>query len=146
MKILSIVLLCSAVFCCMAFAQKPNQGSLTIKVDNIKSIKGKVWVGIYDSKKNFMDRDKALVEGFEVEGLGQIICRIPQLAFGTYAIAVFHDENNNGELDTNFLGIPKEPYGFSVKPKSKWRVPRFREVKFDFNQVGQELQILLEKW
>ena len=32
---------------------------------------------------------------------------------GTYAIKLHIDENENGELDTNFLGIPKEQYGIS---------------------------------
>ena len=146
MKISTILLFASLFFICTAFDLKPDQGDLIIQVNNVKKIQGKVWIGIYDSKKNFMVREKAIVQGFEVSSTGILVCKVPQLPFGTYAIAVFHDLNNNGELDTSFIGIPKEPYGFSVKPRSKWRIPRFHEVKFDFKEIDQILQIRIEKW
>ena len=48
---------------------------------------------------------------------------------GTYAIAVFHDANGNGRLDT-FLGIPREAFGFSNNPPVRPRAPRFAECSF----------------
>ena len=48
---------------------------------------------------------------------------------GTYAIAVFHDENSNGRLDT-MLGIPREGFGFSNNPPLRPRAPRFSECSF----------------
>ena len=93
-----------------------------------------------------MIKDNAIVEGFDVTETGSLEVNFPNLKFGTYAIAIFHDLNSNGELDKNVLGIPAEPYAFSNKPKSKWRVPRFHEVKFDFTENGQKLNTKLAKW
>jgi uncharacterized protein (DUF2141 family) len=49
---------------------------------------------------------------------------------GNYAIAVIHDENRNGELDTNMFGIPKEGYGFSSGAKVTMSAPSFSDAVF----------------
>jgi uncharacterized protein (DUF2141 family) len=41
------------------------------------------------------------------------VCEFPGVAPNTYAVSVFHDENSNGKLDTNFMGIPREGVGAS---------------------------------
>ncbi len=48
---------------------------------------------------------------------------------GTYAIGVYIDENENGKLDTNFFGIPKEQYGFSNNTKA-FGIPKFEAAAF----------------
>ena len=55
---------------------------------------------------------------------------LEEIPEGEYAIAVFHDENTNGKLDTNFLGIPKEQYGFSNHAKGQMKPPKFEDAKF----------------
>ena len=123
-----------------------TQGNLIIELDNIKKAQGIIWIGIYDSADNYMIKDRAIVEGFDVTQTGSLQMSIPKLSYGTYAIAIFHDINGNGELDRNVIGIPSEPYAFSKKPKSKWRLPKFHEVKFDFTQSDQKLKAKLSKW
>ena len=49
---------------------------------------------------------------------------------GTYAIKAFHDVNDNGELDTNWMGIPKEPYGFSNDAMGAMGPPKFHQASF----------------
>ncbi len=51
---------------------------------------------------------------------------------GTYAVAAFHDANDNGKLDT-MIGIPKEGFAFSRNPKVQVRAPHFIEASFDSN-------------
>ena len=51
-----------------------------------------------------------------------------------YAFTFFHDLNKNKKLDTNFLGIPKEPYGFSNEKKGRFGPPKFKEVSFKLNK------------
>lgn len=53
---------------------------------------------------------------------------------GTYAIAVIHDENENNLLDKNFLGIPKEGYGFSNNIRPAFRGANFEESKFELSE------------
>jgi uncharacterized protein (DUF2141 family) len=121
-------------------------GNLLIDLDNIKTAQGIIWIGIYDSEENYMIKERAIVEGVNVTQTGKLQINIPDLQYGTYAIAIFHDINGNGLLDRNLIGIPSEPYAFSKKPKSKWRLPRFHEVKFDFTNSNQILNTKLAKW
>lgn len=50
---------------------------------------------------------------------------------GQYAIQAFQDENGSGDLEANFLGIPKEPWGFYRPEPSRLRAPRFKDIAFD---------------
>ena len=52
---------------------------------------------------------------------------IENLHFGTYALAFFHDLNEDGKLNRNFLGIPKEGFGFSQNPQIQTSPPSFGE-------------------
>lgn len=52
------------------------------------------------------------------------------VAPGTYAIKAFHDVDRNGKLDTNFMGIPKEPYGFSNDAMGTFGPPSFDQASF----------------
>lgn len=127
-------------------ARPADKGMLIIEVENVKTTEGIIWVGIYDSEPNFLVKEKAIVQGFKIKQTGRMKMTFPDLPYGTYAIALFHDTNGNGEMDRNVVGIPSEPFAFSQKPKNKWRLPRFDEVKFDFYQNGQVLRTQLKKW
>ena len=129
----------------LCFSSPEGTADLRLTIDNIRSTEGMIWIGIYDSKENFMVQERARVEGYQIEQVGQLHLSLDDLEPGTYAIAVFHDENNNGHLDQNAVGIPTEPYCFSRKPKSKWRAPRFGEVAVQIKR-GQQLEMTLEKW
>ena len=72
---------------------------------------------------------------------GQGVCRFDGLAPGRYGIAVLHDENANGRLDTNALGIPQERWGISVGPAPRLRAPRFDEAAFDLGPAPLRLRI-----
>ncbi len=108
-------------------------GTLVLRIDNIAAERGTLWVGIYESPADFLDRDKARLVYQKVTHTGREEVPIPGLVVGrTYAIAVFQDENDNGELDTNFLGLPAEPWATSRPLRSWFRKPRFEEMSFVF--------------
>ncbi len=117
-----------------------------LNVTNIEEEVGMIWIGIYDSEDNFLVKEQAIVKGYTVEHSGRIHISLPDLPFGTYAIAIFHDLNNNGYLDQNLLGIPSEPFAFSRRPKSKFRMPRFEEVAVTFSPDQQEITLPLKTW
>lgn len=125
---------------------EPDHGVLHLSVGNVQMAEGMLWIGIYDSQENFMVKEKAIVEGVEVKRTGTIAVNVDHVKFGDCAVAVFHDINANGNLDRNWLGIPIEPYAFSRKPASKWRLPRFLEVAFDFEPHRNELSVVLDRW
>lgn len=123
--------------------ETPKKGQLQIEIKNIQENKGIIWVGIYDSEADFMIKEKAIILGASPK---KPFLKINDLPFGSYAIAIFHDINNNGDLDLNKIGIPAEPFGFSKKPVSKWRIPKFHEIKFNFHFSDQKVNISLSKW
>lgn len=61
---------------------------------------------------------------------------------GKYAIAVIHDENYDGELETNWLGIPKEGYGFSSGAEASLSAPSFSDAEFTYD--GGDLQMSID--
>ncbi|HPZ89719.1 MAG TPA: DUF2141 domain-containing protein, partial [Flavihumibacter sp.] len=60
---------------------------------------------------------------------------------GTYAVSVFLDENDNGKLDANGFGIPKEDYGFSNNVRPLTRAANFNESKFVVKGKGAPIVI-----
>lgn len=128
------------------FYYTDNQGKLLIEISNIKTAKGKIWVGVYDKPEHYFEQDKAIIKAIEVSKTGKTYLTIHQLRYGTYAFALFHDLNNNGKLDQNIFGVPTEPYAFSRLPKSKWRLPKFEEVKFYFRRNNQLVKTPLQRW
>jgi len=73
----------------------------------------------------------------------QARCDFEDIAPGTYALAVVHDENMNGKLDTNWLGIPTEGYGFSNDAKAMLGPPSFSAASFTYDGQDMELTISL---
>ena len=120
---------------------------LGITFTNIKEAKGSLYVGVYKSEADFMKEEKACLKKIiPVTATGNLNLDVSELGPGTYAISCFHDVNGNGKLDTNFLGIPSEPYGFSNNARPKFRAPNWNEAKFEVKAEGSKISIQLEKW
>lgn len=115
---------------------------LNIEISNIKKAKGKVMVAIYADKEHYLDAQYAIPGQAEVTQSGSLTISV-DIPYGDYAIGAFHDVNDNGELDTNGAGIPKEPYGFSNGRKGTFGPPSFNKAKFQFSQQGQVHHIKL---
>lgn len=124
-----------------------DTGLLVVNVQNLESAEGEVHIAVYDSEEGFMDTEKR-VAGLvaPVGGKSALRVTLGPLPYGTYAFAVFHDLNGNGELDRNALGIPNEPYAFSNNPRVKWRPPSFRETRFELRQPEMALDVQLKRW
>jgi uncharacterized protein (DUF2141 family) len=73
----------------------------------------------------------------------QARCDFEDIPPGTYAIVVIHDENMNGKLDTNVLGIPTEGYGFSRDAKAPLGVPTFSAASFSYDGQNVDLTMSL---
>jgi uncharacterized protein (DUF2141 family) len=107
-------------------ARPGTASELRVTVDGIRSLHGTILIGLYDSPESYnraielSDKEGFLNDPhrFAAVALRANAARKSAVVFsnldpGRYAIIVFHDENGNGELDKNVLGIPTEPYGFS---------------------------------
>ena len=89
--------------------QVKAQSSVTVKITNIQSEKGTIYLALYSENQDFPNpSDKSLNKSVKPIN-GSVELTINDLINGTYAIAISHDINDNNKLDKNFLGIPKEP-------------------------------------
>ncbi len=112
--------------------------TLSLTINNVKSTNGSVFIAVYDSKDTFLGESKVLSERIWLKDnvdQGQVKTEL-KLMPGEYAIMVFHDDNNNDKLDTNFIGIPKEPGGFSNGHVPKFGPPRFSAARFSLTAEG----------
>ena len=108
-----------------------SSSDLTVNISGIESIKGSVYIAV------FSDSDSFPVFGKQWRGESISVTNksmsytFKNIPHDTYALAVFHDENNNGVLDKNALGIPLEPYGFSRNARARFSAPPFEDAQFN---------------
>ncbi len=118
-------------------------GVLTVVASGFSSEKGVVLVQLCDSREDYESDD----EGFRVARLqakdGKTTHRFEGLPDGTYAIKIFHDENENDELDIGWMG-PEERYGFSNDARGLMGPPDWDEAQFGFEGPEQTLKIKVE--
>ncbi|GJM30044.1 MAG: hypothetical protein DHS20C17_26790 [Cyclobacteriaceae bacterium] len=112
---------------------------LIIEVSGINEVEGTVMVAVYDNQESFLGKE--VVTGSEITVTGKRVTGRLELPFGKYAISVFQDVNSDGELNTNLLGIPNEPYGFSNNVKGNFGPPKFIKVQFEFSENLQRIKI-----
>jgi uncharacterized protein (DUF2141 family) len=117
---------------------------LRVRVIEARSTRGQMIFGVFDQPKGFPSEEKRSVNWqIKRADTGDLVfeCRLPP---GKYAASVLHDENGNGQMDMNLIGIPKEGYGVTNNPKPKRRAARFDEAIFDLPPQGTELTISLQ--
>lgn len=125
----------------LSFTAKAQKDILQLSVDNVKQ-NGILRVSFCTSENEWTENGKYIFKFKVVEGEKNIF-NITSIPKGSYAIALYQDINNNGELDTNFIGIPKEPYAFSNNKKPGLTVPGFDKCSFDFSEHNQRISITL---
>jgi uncharacterized protein (DUF2141 family) len=126
----------------IAVAQSPCPG-IHVKILNIKNSTGTVACALFESPDGFPISYLKYATNIMVIKIRDVQARCDFLDIppGTYALAVIHDENRNGQLDTNRLGIPKEGYGFSNDAKGFFGAPSFSAAKFEYD--GQKLELTI---
>ncbi|WDQ18964.1 DUF2141 domain-containing protein [Rhodopirellula sp. P2] len=98
-----------------------------------------VWLALYNADTSFNDPENALVAAqLPIQPNGVAACTIPisQLP-KRFAIAAFHDTDNDGALSRNQFGIPAERYGFSNNARGKFGPPDFEEAVIDRPENGE---------
>lgn len=110
------------------------QNSIEVEIINFDSNKGAAFIGLYNTEDSFLENE---YRGKEVEIKDKkAIFTFKDIPDGIYAVSVFHDEDDNGELTTNFLGIPKESYGASNNAKGTFGPPKWENAKFEVRNGG----------
>jgi uncharacterized protein (DUF2141 family) len=109
----------------------PN--SIKVVVTGLHSNDGEVYCSLFSSADGFPgDSAKAAKTTKSKIGNGNAACTFPGVAPGDYAVSVFQDENGNGKLDRNFIGMPKEGVGASNDAAGKFGPPKFDDARFSY--------------
>ncbi len=108
-----------------------NATSIRVFIQNISSEEGTIRVGLYNSKTTWLN--KAVVGKVSKIENGNAVVEFSGIEKGNYAISLYHDENDNEELDTGWFGIPKEPYACSNGAKGKFGPPKWDDAVFLFD-------------
>lgn len=131
---LAVGLLASALIA----ASPARAADLTVLIDNLRSAQGTVMLALFDSEGRFLKPDGATSDQRIAADRSPVAATFRGVNPGRYAISAFHDENGNGKLDKNLLGIPTERYGFSNDAFGTVSAPSFDKAAFD---VGADLTV-----
>ncbi len=107
-------------------------GILTVEISGLKEATGNVYIAVYDSDstwlsdKTVLSKKVAIVDALD----GDLVRTELQLPLGKYALSVFYDKDNDGALNTNFIGMPKEPIALSNNAVAKFGPPKFADAVF----------------
>ena len=123
-----------------AQAQEP---ALRIDVAHPPAEKADVRVGLYTSVSNWLDEQP--VHGMLAPATDTLTTVIfESLPSGIYGAAIYLDENRNGELDRSFIGLFKEPYGFSKEARVRMGPPRWDDAIFEITSEPVRLYVRLD--
>jgi uncharacterized protein (DUF2141 family) len=115
--------------------------NLTIHVTNVLAAGGVIRLGLY-SEALYPDDDAKPIASADVPALaGETVITLHGIAPGIYAIETFQDVNANNRMDTSWLGLPQEPFGFSQDAKPFLSKPAFDDVKFTV-VPGENIQVI----
>ncbi len=116
-----------------------------VKILDIKNSTGAVACALFESPDGFPNeylRSATRIMFIKVRDR-QARCDFEDIPPGTYALAVVHDENLNGQIDANWMKVPKEGYGFSNDAKAVFGPPSFSAASFPYDGQNLELTISL---
>ncbi len=132
MRLLLFILLFISSTVVSLIAQEKETINLTIEITVTKHHKGQILFALYNQKEHYM-KEAYKSATVTVEN-GKATIEFKEIEKGAYAFSLFHDVNNNNKLDTNFFGIPKEPYGFSNNQKGSFGPPKFEKALIEIHQ------------
>jgi len=118
--------------------------SFTVSFTELENNNGKLAIRLYDGEVGFPEGDDSVYKDYQVSPSNyKATLSLKDIPYGTYAIAVLHDEDENGELKKGFLGIPQEGIGMSNNPGFGLSAPSWEECKFTVNAETEKLSIEL---
>jgi uncharacterized protein (DUF2141 family) len=116
---------------------------LTVNIET-DSLSGSVHVRLYSERDGYPAKTTPTTQLRTIELATQRFAAFPDLPAGTYAVVVFHDVNEDGDIATNWLGIPTEPVGVYIPPDTRlWGPPSFRRTSFDVTAQDRQIPVSL---
>lgn len=118
MKLITLMMIISS----FAFA-----GELTLTIKNVRNNNGSIRIALWDQATGFPKDYTTSIEQVSVLAGNEVQYTFKNLKTARYAVAVFHDANNDEDLNTNRLGIPQEGFGFTNNPRIIFGPPTYRK-------------------
>lgn len=129
----------------LSSAKAVSNSSLTVMVNGLKNQRGQVCLTLFATGRGFpSNRDRAVRASCIKAANAPLAVTFPNLKAGSYAVAVFHDANNDGNLNSNGLGIPTERFGFSQNPVIRTGPPKFGDAAVIVAGTETNIQIQLQ--
>jgi uncharacterized protein (DUF2141 family) len=137
LKIFVFFTLLSGICSISADAQR-----LTIIIKNIRDIEGNVGAAVYKNEKDFLKTPFATKAVKATPGEATLV--FDNLPAGNYGISVLHDTNGNDKMDSDFIGVPKEGFGFSNDAMGAFGPPKFEKAMISFTGKDQTIVITMK--
>jgi uncharacterized protein (DUF2141 family) len=131
------------IACVGAICTPATATDLTVKVEGIREARGTIRLELDGSAAAWDNKEKPTALGSTPAVIGAVTYTFKGLPPGRYAVGVYHDANDNGELDMNLVGIPKEDFGISNDP-NLMRKPTFEESHVDVGDADRHITIHLK--
>lgn len=122
-------------------------GNLFFHFDTMPYNTGILRVVLYNQPDQFLSRfGWCNADSATINSNGSIDICFKNIPFGNYAAAIYLDQNKNGIVDRNIVGLPIEAFGFSNNVKAKWSIPSYTKVLFTFNHNNLIVNSNINYW
>jgi uncharacterized protein (DUF2141 family) len=131
------------IFCGLGLAATGAAAAANIQVQvrNAPDQQGQVVVALFASEKAFLETPlREATAAVDADGVATV--SLDGVEPGEYAISTYHDQNANGQLDTKFMGIPKEPFAFSNNASRKFGPAKWEDARFEL--ADEDLVLVID--
>ncbi|MEM6785204.1 MAG: DUF2141 domain-containing protein [Bacteroidota bacterium] len=114
-------------------------GTVRVVLTGMENDDGAVRIALFDSEATFTNTAVRATVLPVVDG--RAVWVLDSLAVGDYAVAAFHDENDDGTMDQGLFGIPSEAYGFSNGARGRFGPPTWEDARFEFDGTTRAVEV-----
>ena len=129
MPLKTLLTTCAALYACL-MTELIAADTLTVVITNVPESKGTIMLQVMAGEGEFSGEASPVAAFRQRARSGELTFSTSGLPSGDYAVRVMHDRNDNGELDSNFVGMPSEPWAFSNNATGSFGPPGWEQVKF----------------
>jgi len=119
----------------------PGDAEIVATVSHLRSTSGLVRIALYADRDAWLSHDDTLASCVAPARGGEASCSLGFVPAGTYAVALLHDEDGDGDMDRDFIGLPQEGYGFSSGATPGLGPPSFEDASFAHEELRTVVSI-----
>ena len=121
--------------------------AVRVELTGLANAEGNLYIAVYDSDDTWLGDETVMEQKVVIAEArdGELVTSELLLPPGEYALSIFYDSNDNGKLDTNFIGIPKEPVALSNNARPKFGPPKYKDAVFTLGSDAVVQRISMEE-